>query len=79
MVVANYMQIIEEWKQRGLTDTSYKVLLTMLTGSILVSKGLLDGNQTALAGAFLGSAALSGVMLIVKVNNLFQTRFKTLK
>ena len=34
LLAADYIQIAEEWKARGLTDTSYKVVLSLIAGPL---------------------------------------------
>lgn len=65
ILVANYLQIAEEWKQRGLTDTSYRVILLLCAGPSLVAKAFYDEGQlyyTAVFGLFAGAALLMGWM-----------------
>lgn len=44
LLLAAYVQIIEEWQARGLTDTSYKVLALLCAGPAILYQTLPPGT-----------------------------------
>jgi hypothetical protein len=78
LLLADYVQILEEWSARGLSDTSYKVCCLLIGGPLCIAYGFMQSNDAVLASVFLGLSCCGGVMLAVKIRDLLRTRFKTL-
>lgn len=78
ILLANYVQILEEWTKRGLTDTSYKVVLTLLGGPLFAAYGFHQIGIDWLAWLFGGFAVCASAMLLLKLRDLVQTRYRTL-
>lgn len=78
LLAADYIQIAEEWKARGLTDTSYKVVLSLIAGPLCIAYGFKDIGQAPYAYLFTGLAVCAGIMLSLKLRDFIQTRYRTL-
>jgi hypothetical protein len=79
LLAANYLQIAEEWRQRGLTDTSFKVILLLILGPALVAYG---SDLEALPWHTLGYsvfAGLAGIMFYLKARDLIVSRYRLVK
>jgi hypothetical protein len=79
ILFADYLQIAEEWKARGITDTSFKVLTLLAAGpAILIYARWNTSAQWVLIG--FGILSLFACMLfLVKLKDLGQTKFKLLR
>jgi hypothetical protein len=79
LLVANYLQIAEEWRQRGLTDTSFKVILLLIVGPAMVAYG---SDFEALPWHTLGYsifAGLAAVMGYLKARDVIMSRYRMVK
>lgn len=63
-----FLQIAEEWKERGLTDTSFKSLLCLTLGPGLVAYHAIQTHGLSLAIASAAPAALAAVLLYLKLS-----------
>ena len=79
ILLADYLQIVEEWSIRGITDTSFKVLTLLAVGpSILVYARWNTSAQWVLIG--FGILSLFACLLfLVKLKDFGQTKFKLLR
>ena len=78
LLAADYLQILEEWTARGLTDTSYKVCMLLIGGPLCIAYGFKMDGSTNLSYLFLGVAICGSLMLLLKLRDFIHTRLKTL-
>jgi len=76
ILAANYVQIIEEWATRGLTDTSYKVCCLLVGGPLCSAWGFESQGSRELAWVFVGLAICAGAMIYMKLRDLIRTRYR---
>ena len=79
ILIADYVQIAEEWGKRGLTDTSFKVLALLIAGpAILVYARWNTSPQWVLIG-FGAFSVLACALFLYKLKDFGQTKFKLLR
>ena len=76
ILAADYLQILEEWKTRGLTDTSVKVLLMLIAGPALIAYHWQHREPVWIFYGFTGSAGIAGCLLFLKLRDFLVTKFK---
>jgi hypothetical protein len=79
LLAADYVQIVEEWKTRGLTDTSYKVLVLLVSAPAMIAYGFYSLHSLELAVVFGMFAVFSSLMLLLKLKDTLLTRFRLLR
>jgi len=79
ILLADYLQIAEEWNSRGVTDTSFKVLTLLAAGpAILIYARWNTSAQWVLIG-FAALSAFACILFIIKLKDFGQTKFKLLR
>jgi NADH:ubiquinone oxidoreductase subunit 4 (subunit M) len=78
LLLADYVQIAEEWTARGLTDTSYKVCCLLISGPLCIAYGFFQSQDFVLVYVFLGLSLCGTLMLGMKLRDLVRTRLKML-
>lgn len=71
-----FLQIAEEWRQRGLTDTSYRSLICLVAGPTLVAIWALSLQHWAIAAITYIPGLLAAVLLGLKVRDLLRTKLR---
>lgn len=79
ILLADYLQIAEEWSSRGVTDTSFKVLALLAAGpAILVYARWNTSAQWVIVG-FSVLSLFACALFLVKLKDFGQTKFKLLR
>jgi hypothetical protein len=79
ILLADYLQIAEEWKSRGITDTSFKVLTLLAAGpAILIYARWNTSAQWVLIG-FAVLSVFACILFFIKLRDFGQTKFKILR
>jgi len=79
ILIANYLQIAEEWKQRGLTDTSYRVMFLLAVGPGCAAYGF---DLEALPWhtlAYAGFTFLALAMIYAKTRDRLASRYRLVR
>jgi hypothetical protein len=79
ILLANYIQIAEEWKSRGITDTSFKVLTLLITGPAILIYTRWNTSEIWVLLWFAGLSLFACCLFFIKLRDLGQTKFKILR
>lgn len=71
-----FLQIAEEWRERGLTDTSYTSLACLAVGPALVALWALGAHSAWVAAATALPAALAAGLFLWKLRYLIRTKLR---
>lgn len=74
--LGGFIQIVEEWRARGLTDTSYKSLCCLAAGPALIGYAAIDGREYAVAAAAALPALLAAAMIALKLRDRLRSKWR---